>query len=330
MAGLAQELADEEEGLKPLTHTAHYQRYLAIILICSVGISLLAYPMARSDYYERISRRMFWHAMDYHMQMAGQRCDVVVFGDSTSLTGIDPEVLRQQTGLSACVLSMPYMALSTTGTLVLDRFLARSPAPRLIIFANHARHLHAPGFDENNGVIDGWLLVDRIQPPLQAAKFFLRHPGYSAIFMEGVWQQVFTMSPVTAVDLSQRTYRRDMDILRAHSGFFPIPQQIYTPDLVCALKMDVPADDLSYLPSLRSRYQTATTKVLMYVSPVRACDENLTAYREIAERLHVKPPTIYDPHEFTDAWHLNPGGATRNSNEISREIRAVLQRGGEG
>jgi hypothetical protein len=109
-----------------------------------------------------------------------------------------------------------------------------------------------------------------------------------------------------------------------------MPQQIYTPDLVCALKMDVPADDLSYLPSLRSRYQTATTKVLMYVSPVRACDENLTAYREIAERLHVKPPAVYDPHEFTDAWHLNPGGATRNSIEISREIRAVLQRGGEG
>jgi hypothetical protein len=109
-----------------------------------------------------------------------------------------------------------------------------------------------------------------------------------------------------------------------------MPQQVYTPDLVCALRMDVPADDPTYLPSLQRRYQTAATRVLLYVSPVRACDENVAAYRALAERLHVKPPEVYDPHEFTDAWHLNPAGATRNSIAVAQEIRAVLEHGGEG
>jgi hypothetical protein len=326
MAGLAQEVAGEE-GLKPLQHTPHYKRYLAILLICSLGLAFFAYPLARSDYYERISRRMFWHAMDYHMQMAGQRCDVVVFGDSTGLTGIDPDVLRQQTGLRACVLSVPYMALTTTGTLVLDHFLARSPAPRVIVFANDARHLHAPRFDEEDGVIDGWLLVDRIRPPLEAAKFFLRHPRYSVIFMESVWQQVFTLGS-GGVDLTQRTYRQDMETLRAHSGFFPL-LRLESPEQVCELKMDPPVDDSEYLPSLRARYENATTKVVLYVSPVRACDANVSAYQAAATRLHLQPPAVYNPTEFADPWHLSQAAAARNSIEVAREIRTVLASGGE-
>ena len=327
MAGLAHELAGEED-LKTLQHTPHYKRYLAILLICSLGVIFLAYPMARSDYYERISRRMFWHAMDYHMQMAGQRCDVVVFGDSTGLTGIDPDVLRQQTGLSACVLSVPYLALSTTGTLVLDRFLARSPAPRVIVFANEARHLHAPRFDEEDGVIDGWLLVDRIETPLQAAKFFLKHPRHSVIFMEGVWQQVFTLSVAGGIDLSERTYRQDMATLREHAGFFPL-LKLESPEQVCELKMDPPVDDAEYLPSLRARYENATTKVLLYVSPVRACDANVPAYQAVAARLHLKPPAVYSPTEFADPWHLGQAAAAKNSLEVAHEIRTLLQNGGE-
>jgi hypothetical protein len=326
MAGIAQELAGEE-SLQPLQHTPRYKRYLAILLICSLGLAFFAYPMARSEYYERVSRRMFWHAMDYHMQMAGQRCDVVVFGDSTGLTGIDPDVLRQQTGLSACVLSMPYMALTTTGTLVLDHFLAQSPAPRVIVFANHARHLHAPRFDEEDGVIDGWLLVDRIQTPLNAAKFFLKHPRYSVIFMEGVWQQVFTIGLAGSIDITQRTYRQDMDTLRARSGFFPL-QKLESPEQVCELKMEPPVDDAGYLPSLRARYENATTKVLLYVSPVRACDANVNAYQAVAARLHLNPLAVYSPTEFADPWHLSQAAAAKNSIEVAREIRTLLASGG--
>jgi hypothetical protein len=326
MAGLAQEVAGEE-GLKPLQHTPHYKRYLAILLICSLGLAFFAYPMARSDYYERISRRMFWHAMDYHMQMAGQRCDVVVFGDSTGLTGIDPDVLREQTGLRACGLSVPYMALTTTGTLVLDHFLAQSPAPRVIVFANDARHLHAPRFDEEDGVIDGWLLVDRIRPPLEAAKFFLRHPRYSIIFMESVWQQVFTLGS-GGVDLTQRTYRQNMETLRAHSGFFPL-LRLESPEQVCELRMDIPADDPKYLPSLRARYENATTRVVLYVSPVRTCDANVSAYQAAAARLHLQPPAVYKPTDFADPWHLSQAAAAKNSIEVAREIRTILASGSQ-
>jgi hypothetical protein len=323
MATISPELVAEEHS-DVMRQTKDSTRYLIILLMCSIGWTFLAYPIARSNYFERVSRRMFWHAMQYHLDMVGQPCDIVIFGDSTGLSGIDPTIVRQQTGMRTCVLSMPYMALSTTGTFVLDHFLTHSPAPRLIVFANHVRHLHAPLLDEDPGVIDGWLLIDRMRPPLQAARFFLRHPRYSVIFMEGVWQQIFTLSRVNMVDLTQRTYWRDMEILRAHSGFFPI-QVLESPEVVCGMKMDLPADDPSYLPSLRARYENAATKVLMYVSPVRSCDSNITAYMALAMRMHLRPPAVYKPVDFADAWHLSPTGARRNSVEFAQAVQSRLE-----
>ena len=274
--------AAEQSVLEPPStvspQTLRYRLYLSILVLLPIACALLACPIARTDYFERVSRRMFWHSMQYHIDMAGQPCEVVVFGDSTGLTGIDPKIVRQQTGLQACVLAMPYMAISTTGNYVLDHFLSRSPAPRLIVFAEHARHLRTPALDEDPGVIDGWLLEDRVRPPLQAAWFFLRHPRSSIIFMEGIWEQVFTLSNVGSLDLTERTYRRDMETLRQGYGYFAIPT-LGSRDVVCGMKLDVPPDDPGYLPSLRARYENATTKVLFYVSPVRSCDDNVAAYR---------------------------------------------------
>ncbi len=322
MAGLVQEI-ETGQSHSVSQQTNSYRRYVSVLLFCSLGLTFLAYPIARTGLFERLSRREFWHAMQYHIDMAGQTCDMVIFGDSTGLTGIDPVIVGQQTGLKTCVLSIPYMALSTTGTWTLDHFLEKSPAPRLILFANHARHLRAPALDEDPGVIDGWLLVDRIYPPLKAAEFFLRHPRFSIIFSEGVMQQLFTLSPTTGIDPTERTYSRDMATLREHSGYFSVTL-VKSPEEVCALPMPVPEEDLHYLPWLRQRYENARTKVQMYVSPVRSCDANLAAYNKIARDLQVTPPLAYPPEAFADAWHLNAAGARRNSIEVAQAIKRAL------
>lgn len=68
---------------------------------------------------------------------SGARGDIVIFGDSSGLMGIDPGVLEQQLGRSVqnfCTLA--YAGPEAYG-IMLKEYLARNAAPELVLFAFH-------------------------------------------------------------------------------------------------------------------------------------------------------------------------------------------------
>ncbi len=294
--------------------------YLAIVLLLPLALFLAAFPIARSDYFLHTSRRMLWHAMAYHMALApGTNCDVVIFGDSTGLTGLDPRIIEADTGLQTCNLGLPYMAVSATGTRVLDHYLAENRPPQFIVFANHITHLRAPALDELDGVIDGWWFVDRTFPPLQAAKFFLAHPHYSFLFAAEVWQRFTSFKETLRPDFSERTYRKDMSILRANRGFFENDFR-ETADQICHPLFAMPVYDRGYLEGLKSRYATAQTQVIAYVSPVAGCDARLSDYMDVAHNVGVAPPLVLPANGFADDRHLDWQGTRENSKTLAQEL----------
>ena len=314
---------DLEQSASPSYGTASFLRYLAIVLAGSLLLLLLAFPFARTSFFMQISQRVFWHSMQHQTEMGGQNCAVVVFGDSTGLTGIDPIAVEHATGLKTCVLSLPYMALSTTGDQILDDYLAHNQAPELILFANHARHLRTPELDEQPGVIDGWLLADRILPVGKAVRFFASHPRSTFLFIESVWQQAFTLSFDQQPDFTRRTYWRDQGIMRENNGYFPYKTYLSEQE-ICSEYMPAPTYDPDYLPRLIKRYQRGGTKVALYASPIRACDPNKAIYNQITDKLGIPAPTPYPISDFADAYHLNPQGAAKNTGQVIDFIRNKL------
>ncbi len=320
MATFAQAPMSEEHRLAAVEPRRAYLRYLSILILLPIIGFLLALPLARTNLFVHMSRRIFWHAMEYHVQMAGQPCNVVIYGDSTGLTGIDPLILRQQTGLHACMLSTPYIALSTTGTWTLDHFLAASPAPRAIVFVYHPRHLRAPKLDEDSGIVDGWLMVDRVRRPVDALRFFLAHGRKTVIFMETVWQQVFTIN-YNVLDPTERTYRHNIDMLRAHSGYFQMKDPLPIEKVCEGGTEPMPPFDPDYFASLRKRYEKPGTRVIFYVSPVRSCDPAIPAYDALARRMGLEPPLVYPASEYADGNHLLPSAAPHDTADFAAMLR---------
>lgn len=71
----------------------------------------------------------------------GARGDIVIFGDSSGLMGIDPLVLEKQLGRTVqnfCTLA--YAGPEAYG-IMLEEYLARNPAPELLLFAFHPAQL---------------------------------------------------------------------------------------------------------------------------------------------------------------------------------------------
>lgn len=291
--------------------------YLVIVLLIPLLAFLSIFAVARTDFFIRTSKRQFWHAMEYQFADRPGSCDVLIFGDSTALMGVDPRIIQARTGLTSCNIAIPYMGLSTTGNLTLEHYLAHHPAPRFLVIEVHPSHLRPPALDDESGIIDGFLLADRKLPPLTAAKFFLIHPKDSFYFAAQLWKELISFTPSTRPDLSQETYRSDTARLAAQYGFYTTDRPGGNTD--CFYQFHAPTFSRRYVQSF-DKYATNGTRVIVWPSPVRHCDVHLRDYDFGTQFLGVPQPLLLEDDAFTDAQHLSAVGVEQNSDALAEDL----------
>lgn len=292
--------------------------YLLVVLLLPLVVFLSIFVVARTDLFIRTSRRQFWHAMEYQFADRPQPCDVLIFGDSTGLMGVDPRIIQARTGLSSCNIAIPYLGLATTGNLTLDHYLAHHPPPRFLVIELHPSHLRPPTLDDESGIIDGFLLADRKLPPLAAANFFLHHPKDSFYFAAQLWKELIGFTPSTSPDMSEQSYRTDIARMAAQDGFYASDHPGGNTD--CFYQFHAPTFSRSYLQSF-GKYAAHGTQVLFWPSPVRHCDVHLLDYRVGAHFLGLPEPLLLDDPAFSDAQHLSSIGVQLNSEALADELR---------
>jgi hypothetical protein len=300
-----------------------YGIYLLIVLVLPIACLLLAFPIARTHRYLELSRRPLWHATEYRFTGAARDCDVVIFGDSSGMIGVNPAVVEARTGWKTCNLAVPYMATAVAGTSILDKYLASNKPPRFIVFHLSATHLRAPEMDELNGLVDAWLMADEHFTPGQALRLFLRHPEDSVYFASELWQQFLSTNKLQRPDWTGQTYARDMEQQRRDNGWLPQPGTAW--DVVCGWQAPTPQFERGYFDRLIARYSKASaqgrtdgrTQVVIWANPSRACDVHSAEYRAGARAIGIAPPPVYPIGQFADAFHLNTEGAARNSEALA-------------
>ena len=294
--------------------------YLSSLVLLVFFTFIAVFPLARTDWFIRTSKRDFWHAMEYQFADRPEPCDVVIFGDSTALLGADPRLIEARTGLKSCNFGLTYMGLATTGNLALNYYLAHHQPPRFLVVELLAAHLRPPAIDDDAGIIDGFLIADRKLPALQATKLFLQHPKDSFYFASQLWRQLLGFTPSTSPDLTQGTFNRDMAALRETRGFYPSQHPGGNTD--CFYQFHDVTFSRSYIAGYRN-YEKNGTKVLIWPSPVRHCDNHLNDYRVGTAFLGLPPPLLLDDSAFVDAQHLSAAGVATNSQAIADALLAA-------
>ena len=70
----------------------------------------------------------------YSLRMKHQDCDVVLYGDSTALTGLDPDIVQRITGLKSCNIAEAGWIEDVVGTdFPLQAYLKDNKRPRFIV-----------------------------------------------------------------------------------------------------------------------------------------------------------------------------------------------------
>jgi hypothetical protein len=264
----------------------------------------------------------------YGARLKDRNCDVVLYGDSSALTGLRPDVIQQITGLKTCNISEGVTIQGVVGSgYPLDEYLANNKRPRFLLMMytpSVFRPYLAPFSDYKP---EGMIYAFEYDRTEEWYRGLLRHRQWlldfviwsgHAILQDGLDR--FTAAGRAKVSVDTRAQRE------GENGVWPYPRPPETYCVRTAYHM-TPAMIVRYADSvetMRRLYSVDGTQVIIDVAPVPTCDTLQQAYREKSEGLHDNAFETLPISYFNEGdVHFTPEGGRIISVEAANQILAL-------
>ena len=293
------------------------QAYILALLLLPFAFLASSIPIVRSASFPIVSADPFLLNLDYAFNLKHADCGVVIFGDSTALTGIDPITIERYTGLKTCNIAQSRSALEVVGLLALDEYLKKNASPKYLVMQFSPETLSHDG--KNFFWPEGLTLQLRKKSVLDALPLMLRHPVEFYNF--AIWA---IKANVHATFHPPPDFTSTEAIFHSHNGLLILPK---APQTACSSNPPYAPPKLSWIRMLRERYTLNNTRVLINVSPLPACAPN--AARIAADIGDVTDNSLaqYPIGLFCDLdRHLTLEGAEFSSLSIGRQILTLQNR----
>ena len=296
-------------------------------------LPLLAIPasiaLGRSNFFLTHGASVWVRSNDAIFNMHDRDCDVLVFGDSTAMTGIDPALVESHTGLRTCNIAVTNAVLAVTDNLTLQHFLAHNPRPRVLLIQLSPDDFQSSNRAWHNTIYaEGLLELLRHGSPAEVRHVLFHHPqesiafaGYAAGFsawylLKDVWFHTTHLRP-------------EEDTVQVRNGFFTPPSPARTECLPTTENL-IPSADPAFSRALVAEYEQGFRDqaglVLVNVAPIPACDPNLAAYSAQLAGITSNSLLPLPIGLFNDGRHYTARGSQVVSTLIARELNSVGSR----
>jgi hypothetical protein len=321
------QIIQEEPSIAPVVAHSTY-RYLLIVLL----LPFLAIPafilLGRSDFFIHHGASVWVQANDAIFSMHNRDCDVVIFGDSTAMTGINPDVVQNRTGYKTCNISVTNAVLAVTNNLTLDHFLAHNQRPRILLVQLSPDDFQLENHAWNRTIYaEGLLELLRHDSPAAIRHTLLTHPQESVAFA-GYAAGFSAYYAIKAVWFHVTHLRPEEDTVQVQNGFFSPPAR---PRTFCdpAAALEDPTQGAfprSLVQNFQNAYAPQTDVVLVNVAPIPACDQNLAAYSAELEGVTSNALLPLPIGLFNDERHYTANGSNVVSRLVASELNEIASR----
>jgi hypothetical protein len=302
------------------------RRYCVVLLL----LPLLAIPacirLGCSDFFLRHGASVWVRSNDAVFNMRDRDCDVLIFGDSTAMTGINPEVVERNSGFRTCNIAVTNAVLAVTHNLTLNHYLANNAKPHVLLVQLSPDAFQPESSTWNRTIYaEGLLEMLRHGNPAESRRMLLTHPqqaiafagyaaGYSAYYaFKDIWFHATHLRP-------------EEDTVTVHNGFFTPPSPARTScDASAETVSGSSAGDFprSLVNDYRSAYSDRTSVVLVNVAPIPSCDRNLAIFSSELEGVTSNSLLPLPIGLFNDARHYTATGSAVVSRLVAQELNDV-------
>ena len=293
--------------------------YLAIAAVAALAQLSLLYGFASTHYFVSHAAYAFDAIADEKVIVTGADADVLFVGDSAVATGVDPGVIKRDTGFSAYNLGVTVSAYAYDPEFLVDHYLAHNKPPRIIVLYATPWHVGDPDIP----IYEAAGMILRHGSLREMADFFLRTPQHLIDYAH----QIMVVAASSTWDDSK--YRAVVKVLRENAGFVPMDDlpgaradfgRLKDYDAFCRSGYYRRPVDAAFFARFRHEYTRPGTTVLIYAAPLPDCNNSARYYAEQFGPLVDNAPYTL-PHALfvLDIWkfHLTQRGAELNSALVS-------------
>jgi len=297
-------------------------------LFTTVGMLALLYVvpffLGRLELYDRWNPYFLARPLNYAFKTAGENADVVLFGDSTAVIGVDPSQMSRALGVKVLDLVNTQPSLLVNDDLTLRRYLSANRPPRLIVF------YFAPwDFDYGNTdfssrpVFEGEQVLLRWGTSRDIVTFLLRHPTEGASFPLRFYASALESTLHWVPHSGQEEH-----LAATHGHVDDRNPAVLTSSCVFPQEL-IDRVRFDWVRSLGQRYASSETQVLSYVAPVPSCGNLSAVLGQPYDRLPAAPPRVLPPEYFSSEITVHPRAiavpeVTRNLIEAVRPLVGPL------
>lgn len=307
------------ERRAPVPTAIRLRLYFYLLPLIGAPFLLLAAAVLilPSQWFALHSQNTYLVNLAYGAKLNGADCQVLVYGDSSAMIGIDPSVIRARTGLSTCNIAEFQPMTMLNGTMLLDTYLEHNAPPRFLVFLFAPEDLD-PQSQHHNGPFEA--IVYRMRQPHRLTNFLalaLHHPNELISWVEQGLR-------FTLVNLFSKPASPEVQHLRDRTNG-QLPMSSPTRTACDSLLRDSPPDK-TWIAGLRSKYGQGRTTVLVDATPLATCDPSLSFFQQqlpgvIDNRLKTLPVSAYN---VDGRLHVNANGSALLSNMLADQIAQHL------
>jgi hypothetical protein len=308
---------EESAPIPPATRRRLYL-YLLPLVAGPVLLFVAALLIIPTQWFALRSGNAYLVNLAYGAKLRNADCQILIYGDSSAMVGVDPALVSERTGLSTCNIAEFQPMTLLNDTMVLDTYLERNARPRFLVFLFAPEDLDLQS-QRNNGPFEA--ITYRMRQPHRLESLVALAPQYPGALFSWVEQGLrFTLEHLLSKPASPEVqHLRD-----ASHGQLRMDAPTLTS---CESLHHDAAPDKRWIAGLRSKYQRNGTTVRVDATPVATCDPSLAFFQQ-----HV--PDVIDNHLETlpiDAYtsdgrlHVNAKGSKLMSEMIAEQIVQQLQ-----
>lgn len=315
-------------------------RWFALgLVLLPVAVVAGAVAIARTSWFMERTMDPWIRNMDRNFAVSGEDCAVLVFGDSTALTGVSPEAIAAATGMTACNISQTVGSLGVNGTLALDAFLKKNPRPQFLLLVFAPENLHANRSWRHLKYAEGLLELVRQEGAGTVMVTLVRHPGQALGFSAWVYENT-VREWLGRPYFSQQLFAGPMDL--RHTSALNKPPETRCTEAGSLGRAgdgeslsenswgenspgeDSAAVDAAWVEQLRQKYAGRAGRVMVLVSPVPECDVRAGFYSGQVAGVADNGMERYPVGLFNDRdRHFTRDGARRFTSEIAERLHEL-------
>jgi hypothetical protein len=300
-----------------------FGRYLFSLSIFLLAMYCFPLYMVRRADFDARSNSPYSLPLNYAYKMAGQNADVVLFGDSTLLHGVDPSRMSEELGLKAINLPNTGATLRVMDDLSLRRYLEVNRAPRLIVFYFAPWDMDYMHTELPIGTYEGREVLAHQGTAAEIFAYVRRHPLDSLQF-----PFQFYLANSSLMTILKRPYAyAGVEVARTQ-GHLSNPA---SNELSAGCEFWAPSvKDLRFdsVKSLGAKYGSPQTQILYFIAPVPGCRNAAAVVNRLYSELPATPPRELATGMFRgSAMYLHPSAAAVPvvTDQLVEAVRPLLE-----